>query len=138
MKKIKLTKSIEQRIAEARRRHDQGYNCAQCVAMAFDDVTPPDAVNTLEAAAVPLGAGMGDMAHTCGCLSGAHLLCGVLCYSGPAGKRERYAAAAAFNSEWTQLHEGLSVCRDLKTKGHTPCMTLIEETITQLHNTFSE
>lgn len=135
---MKLTKSIEQRLDEARQRHQQGYNCAQCVAMAFDDVTPADVVATLEAAAAPLGAGMGDMAHTCGCISGAHLLCGVLRYAGPADKRARYADAASFNSEWMRRHEGLSVCRDLKTKGHTPCMTLIEDTVTQLHNTFSE
>ncbi|MCM1337613.1 MAG: C-GCAxxG-C-C family protein [Candidatus Amulumruptor caecigallinarius] len=134
---MQLTKSIEQRIADARRNHQQGYNCAQCVVMAFDDVASPEHLAALEAAAAPLGAGMGDMAHTCGCLSGAHMLTGALCYDGPANKQQRYKEAAAFNAEWIRRHT-FSACRDLKTKGHIPCMTLIEDTISQLHNTLGE
>ncbi|MBR4722027.1 MAG: C-GCAxxG-C-C family protein, partial [Muribaculaceae bacterium] len=49
--------TLQQRIERARRLHREGYNCAQCVVMVFDDVTGLDETNAAEIAAA-MGAGM--------------------------------------------------------------------------------
>ena len=37
-------------------------------------------------------------------------------------------------TEFADINEGMIRCRDLKTKGKKPCMDLIEEVVTILHN----
>ena len=57
--------------------HDMGYNCAQAVLMAFQDVIEmPDKVAMLKVSE-GFGGGMGTTYGTCGALSGAIMLAGL-------------------------------------------------------------
>lgn len=130
---MKLSKSLEMRLAVAHARHESGLNCAQCVALAFDDVVDPEAIKVLEAATSALGAGMGDLNQTCGCLTGAHVVQGLVAYKSPKEKLQMYRIASDFNSVWMNEHQ-FHVCKDLKEKGTVPCSTLIDQTICMLHD----
>ena len=61
----------------------EGYNCAQAVMCAFDDLTGLDR-ETSARLACSFGGGMGRMREVCGTVSGALLVLGQLCgYSDP-------------------------------------------------------
>ena len=93
----------------------QGYNCAQTVAVAFCDVTglEPDYAARM---ASSFGGGMGRMREVCGAVSGMLLVAGLLYgYETPgddASKREHYARvqelAGAFREQ-----AGSIVCREI-------------------------
>ena len=57
--------------------HTQGYNCAQAVALPFCEEMGLDAA-VVKKAAEGFGAGMGGRAQTCGALSGAVFVAGML------------------------------------------------------------
>ena len=58
--------------------HAQGYNCAQAVAMPFCEEMGLDP-NLVKRLTEGFGAGMGGRTQTCGALSGAVLVAGMLC-----------------------------------------------------------
>ena len=61
----------------------EGYNCAQAVVCAFDDLTGLDRETSARLAS-SFGGGMGRMREVCGTVSGALLVLGQLCgYSDP-------------------------------------------------------
>lgn len=94
---------------------EEGYNCAQSVFLAFEDLHGIDQ-KTAAALASSFGGGMGRLREVCGAVSGMFLVAGVLYgYDDPkAGeeKAEHYARiqelAAAFEKE-----NGSIVCREL-------------------------
>lgn len=55
----------------------EGYNCAQAVALAFADALDVPR-ETIKAAALPMGGGMGRLRQTCGGVSGAAITAGLL------------------------------------------------------------
>lgn len=95
--------------------HNQGYNCAQSVLLAFceDFGVSKDLASTLS---LPFGGGMGQMRETCGALTGAFMVLGLasnkkeapspqekaLCYE------EVRSLAEAFRTE-----NGSMLCREL-------------------------
>lgn len=95
--------------------HEQGFNCAQAVACALApalDFDADTAFRLLEA----FGAGMGGMTETCGALSGAVAILGLLNSEGmanPTTKRHSCKlsreAAARFKEKNTT-----TICRELK------------------------
>ncbi len=93
----------------------QGYNCAQAVALAFADLTSfePD---TLAKMSSSFGGGMGRLREVCGAVSGAFLIDGMLeGYSTPTTgeeKMEHYARIQALAGEFKQKN-GSIVCREL-------------------------
>lgn len=92
-----------------------GYNCAQAVVMAFDDVMgqSPEALARL---AAPFGGGMGRMREVCGTVSGMAMLAGEICPSAdPKNLEERknnYALVQHF-AERFRAENGDIVCRRL-------------------------
>ncbi len=92
-----------------------GYNCAQSVALAFDDLVPMDRA-LLARMASPLGGGMGRLREVCGAVSGMLLVLGALYgYDAPgedAKKAALYAQVQALALAFEQRH-GSIVCREL-------------------------
>lgn len=125
--------TLQQRIEKARELHPQGYNCAQCVALAFNDMTGLDETTTARISS-GLGAGVGGTGEICGALTGATIVDGCMKYSAPADKAAINKSVREISREFADCNDGMVRCRDLKTKGRKPCMDLIEEAITILHN----
>jgi len=92
-----------------------GYNCAQSVVYAFEDVIDIDIQTALKMAS-PFGGGMGRLREVCGCVSGMFQVLGYLCgYDDPndfESKKKLYEQvqelAGCFEKE-----NGSIVCRDL-------------------------
>ena len=110
-----LNLNIDERVERARGYFTAGYNCAQAVVMAFDDVMgqSPEALARL---AAPFGGGMGRMREVCGTVSGMAMLAGEICPSAdPKNLEERknnYALVQHF-AECFRSANGDIVCRRL-------------------------
>ncbi len=103
---------------KARQSFLRGYNCAQSVVLAFDDVLRGHGLDsrTVARMASPFGGGMGRMREVCGTVSGMLLVLGLVeGYDEAkeyAAKKELYASvqrlAGAFRDQ-----NGSIVCREL-------------------------
>ena len=93
----------------------EGYNCAQAVFLAFNDLTGLD-FETAARLSSPFGGGMGRMREVCGAVSGALMVLGLLKgYSDPkdqAAKREHYALVQEFARRFKE-ERGSIICREL-------------------------
>ncbi len=93
----------------------QGYNCAQAVALAFEDLTTLDK-DTLARLTSSFGGGMGRLREVCGAVSGMFAVAGLLYgYDDPqAGpeKKEHYARIQALAQKFRE-ENGFIVCREL-------------------------
>ena len=94
--------------------HDQGYNCAQAVAMPFCEEMGLDAA-IVKRATEGFGAGMGGRTQTCGALSGAIFVAGMLNASptDPASKTATYGICGKMSSDFS-AHCGSGVCEVIK------------------------
>ena len=92
-----------------------GYNCAQSVLCAYEDVTGLDR-ETAAKLASSFGAGMGRMREVCGGVSGALMVLGIVSgYDDPGdneGKTKHYALVREFADEFRKLN-GSIICREL-------------------------
>ena len=89
--------------------HKKGYNCAQSVACAFMDVVPVDE-DTLFRVLEGFGGGMGDLKGSCGALSGAVAVTGLLKSRGKdqcLSKKETYVCEELKGG---RIHEPLEIC----------------------------
>lgn len=106
---------VDERVERARSYFTSGYNCAQAVAMAFDDVMGMD-TTTIARIAAPFGGGMGRMREVCGTVSGMSLVAGSISPSvDPKNMEERkanYALVQHF-AEQFRCENGDIVCRRL-------------------------
>ena len=107
---------MESRIARADELHRKGYNCAQAVACTYADLAGVDereAFRAMEA----FGRGMGGMAATCGAISGAVYLAGLVSSDGnmesPASKRDTYKLSEHVVSAFAEKN-GSTICHELK------------------------
>lgn len=93
----------------------QGYNCAQSVLCAFEDVTGLDRETSAKIAS-SFGAGMGRMREVCGGVSGALMVLGIAKgYSDPKASSEKnnhYALVREF-MECFKKDNGSIICREL-------------------------
>ncbi|MBO7198752.1 MAG: C_GCAxxG_C_C family protein [Alistipes sp.] len=107
--------NTEERVERARNYFLEGYNCAQAVVMAFDDVMAMD-VEKLALLTAPFGGGMGRMREVCGTVSGMTFVAGALAPSAdPKNLEERknnYALVQQF-AEAFRRENGDIVCRRL-------------------------
>lgn len=107
--------NVEERVERARGYFTAGYNCAQAVVMAFDDIMgrSPEALARM---AAPFGGGMGRMREVCGTVSGMAMLAGEICPSvDPKNLEERknnYALVQRFADSF-RAENGDIVCRRL-------------------------
>ncbi len=107
--------NVDERVERAQAYFKAGYNCAQAVVMAFDDVMQmsPDELARL---AAPFGGGMGRMREVCGTVSGMAFLAGAIKPStNPSNleeRKENYALVQLFADKFRE-ENGDIVCRRL-------------------------
>ncbi|HIV35201.1 MAG TPA: C-GCAxxG-C-C family protein [Candidatus Blautia intestinigallinarum] len=123
--------------------HKKGYNCAQSVACAFMDVVPVDE-DTLFRVLEGFGGGMGDLKGSCGALSGAVAVTGLLKSRGKdqcLSKKETYVLSSQVLDQFTQKHHTY-VCEELKGgRIHEPleiCNGYIEDAVQILEKVLKE
>ena len=100
---------------EAKELFLKGYNCAQSVLGAFSDVTGYD-LETSARLASSFGGGMGRLRQTCGAVSGAALVLGIVKgYSDPAdyeAKKQHYALVREFAERFKEKNGSIN-CGEL-------------------------
>lgn len=109
------TLGMESRIEKTIKRHDRGYNCAQAVACTYCDLVDVDE-ETMFRMTEGLGLGMGCMEGTCGALSGACVLAGMV-NSGGTEKANTKGSTYKLSRELVtrfQNRNQATRCRDLK------------------------
>ena len=109
--------------------HDKGYNCAQAVAMPFCEEMGLDAA-LVKKATEGFGAGMGGRTQTCGALSGAVFVAGMLNAdaTNPASKMDTYKVCAKMSEDFV-THCGSGVCEVIKGLKSGPLLCSCNECI---------
>ena len=99
----------------AMQRFLDGYNCAQCMILAFEDLIDIDVNQALKIAS-PFGGGMGRLREVCGSVSGMFIVLGYLRgYSEPTdyeGKKKIYEEVQELAHRFEE-DNGSIICRDL-------------------------
>lgn len=114
---------------KAKQLFNEGYNCAQAVAMAFADEMgmEPEAVAKL---ASSFGGGFGRLREVCGCVSGMALAAGALYgYGTPDGgelKKNHYALIQELAGKFKEKN-GSIICRELLSGITSDCSPTPEE-----------
>ncbi len=92
-----------------------GYNCSQCMILAFEDLLTID-VDTALKIASPFGGGMGRLREVCGSVSGMFMILGYIKgYSETKdfeGKKELYEHIQELARRYEEAN-GSIICRDL-------------------------
>ena len=92
-----------------------GYNCAQCMMLAFEDMLTIDLDTALKIAS-PFGGGMGRLREVCGSVSGMFMVLGFIKgYSEPGdyeGKKELYEHVQELARRYEKAN-GSIICREL-------------------------
>ena len=93
----------------------KGYNCAQSVFCAFTDVTGYD-IDTSARMASSFGGGLGRLRETCGAVSAAALILGIVKgYDDPddyEAKKRHYALVREFADRFKEKNKSI-ICREL-------------------------
>ena len=109
-------RDMDSRVTRADELHRKGYNCAQAVACAYCDLVGADEAEVFRGMEA-FGRGMGGMAATCGAISGAVYLAGLVTSDAnlekPASKRESYKLSEQIVSAFDEKN-GSTVCHELK------------------------
>ncbi len=116
---------MENYVKKALENHDKGCNCAQAVMCAFADKTNLDE-ETLFKLTEGFGAGMGNRKNTCGALSGAVMLAGILTSSGDPHNKTKFDTYKKSGEIADKFEEkcGATVCDDIKgTKTGSPTIS---------------
>ena len=107
--------SVSRRGDRAEALFREGYNCAQAVFCAFDDLTGFDRETSARLSS-SFGGGMGRLREVCGTVSGALLALGLLAgYDDPrdrAAKTRHYRLVQTFAARFRE-ETGSLICRDL-------------------------
>lgn len=112
---MKINHTPEEYSAKAKALFEQGYNCAQAVLLAFDDITNLD-TETAAKLSSSLGGGMGRLREVCGAVSSMFMVAGVARgYSDPKAKEEKaehYAFIQSLAAEYKK-ENGSIICKEL-------------------------
>ena len=107
---------MESRIDETIKRHDIGMNCAQAVACTYCDLVGMDEVSMFKVTEA-MGLGMGGMEGTCGAVTGACAIAGMLNSTGnidhPDSKASTYKISKEITTRFKEQNGSL-ICRELK------------------------
>lgn len=131
---MKMNYTLDQRLELARALRAQGYNCSQCVLLSFDDLTAGTDRATLAHVAHGFGSGMA-IGEMCGAISGGVMLLGLVYPELP--RPELYTIVREFIARFETL-EGERTCTRLKGCGKKPCLTLITDAVSLLHNMLAD
>lgn len=105
----------ESRVKAAIKLYVSGCNCAQSVLLAFQDITDISEDNLFKIS-YGLGAGMGRLQQTCGAVTAAYLLIGLIYGNqkseGQKSKEKVYKFVREFNDEFIKRNKTTS-CREL-------------------------
>ena len=106
---------IEERVTRAREFFTSGYNCAQAVALAYEDIIELDAEMIAKLTA-SFGGGLSRLREVCGAVSGMAFVAGALIPANnpldTVAKRENYALMQNFAEEFSK-ENGSIICREL-------------------------
>ena len=106
------------RVEKAESYFEEGYNCAQAVAMSFADLVQMDE-KTLARCASSFGGGMGRLREVCGAVSGMFLIYGMMNgYDSPEENQEKknqYKIIQEMAAEFVSKN-GSIICRDILKK----------------------
>lgn len=112
---MKLKFIPEEYGTKARLLFEQGYNCAQAVLLAFDDITKID-YKTAAMLSSSFGGGMGRLREVCGAVSGMFMVAGIACgYDDLKAKEEKanhYALIQKLAADFKE-ENGSFVCKEL-------------------------
>lgn len=112
---MKLNHSPEEYSSKAKALFEQGYNCAQAVFLAFDDITGLD-TETAAKLTSSFGGGMGRLREVCGAVSGMFAVAGTAKgYSDPKAREEKaghYALIQNLAAEYKK-ENGSIICKEL-------------------------
>lgn len=92
-----------------------GYNCSQCMILAFEDIISIDLDTALKIAS-PFGGGMGRLREVCGSVSGMFMILGyILGYSEPENYDEKKVLYGHIQelAHRYEKENGSIICRDL-------------------------
>ncbi|HHX13334.1 MAG TPA: C_GCAxxG_C_C family protein [Clostridiales bacterium] len=116
---------------KALERLDDGYNCAQCVLLAYSDQLGIDELTAFRVAE-GLGAGMGDYQGVCGSLSGAILAVGLMTdgrgMTGEITKGETYQVAADLKNAFIE-EVGSELCHEIRETDEHPALMSCEDCV---------
>lgn len=134
MSELKYT--LSQRIELAKKLRANGYVCSQCVIMAFPEI---HSLTDEQAASlsIGLGGGIGGQGGVCGCVTSMAMLAGFASAGDPKVKPQTYSEVRQL-SQTFERENGSIQCRELKTSGRKPCLQLIEDAVTIMHNRLEE
>lgn len=115
--------TIEERLEKARLYRKQGYNCAQCMIVAFSDITGMTEEEALRGC-VGLGGGCG-CGELCGVLASMALMEGLRTDGSPMAKKAVYRNMKVLRDMFAERFGALR-CEDLKSpERKVPCNDLI-------------
>lgn len=118
--------TLEERNKKALDLHSQGYNCAQCVILAFSDITELDP-EIAARLAMGLGGGVGAQGEICGVITGMAITDGLTGSSQPAEKPKANKRVRALTQEFASRNKNYIRCMDLKAKCGRSCNSLITD-----------
>ena len=105
----------QERAEQAREYFTSGYNCAQSVFLAYQDITGIDEVLAATISA-PFGGGMGRLREVCGAVSGMTMVAGFIAPNSQPNDNENkkncYATVQALAEEFRAENSSI-VCREL-------------------------
>ncbi len=129
---------LSHRIARAKELRAQGYNCAQCTFMVFDDITGLDQDTSARLTAA-LGTGVGGTREICGVANAMALVEGMTGGSGPTDKVAAMNRAKKVLTRFADANGGCLRCCDLK-RPDAPknCNQLIFEGVEMMHEALQE
>lgn len=95
--------------------HNEGYNCAESIFLAFRERVAPDLNPDVVRMATPFGSGIGGAGCACGALTGAVMILGILKgrVTPDVPRKEPYALANEFHNSFKSRF-GATCCRVLK------------------------
>lgn len=129
---------LSQRKARVNELRAQGYNCAQSMFMAFDDITGLDQATSARLTAA-LGSGVGGTREICGVANAIALVEGMTGGDAPADKVSAMARAQKVIARFADANGGCLRCCDLKHPGAPKsCNQLITEGVEMLHEALQQ
>lgn len=122
-------------ISDAFSLRKKGYNCSQCIMMAYsNDLKMPEQM--LASMSCSCGGGYGGSGELCGVLASIGMIYSTLRCESPGDKAKIYKVVRQMKDEFEKKY-GYCRCRDLK-GGRIPCENLIEGGIRILNRHLTE